>query len=65
MKIGFFGGSFNPPTNAHICLAQKAIKECGLDKVIFVPMNDYYRKNNLASRYAPSKYAKNCLFKYK
>lgn len=38
MRLGFFGGSFNPPTNAHIDLAKKALKECKLDKVIFVPI---------------------------
>lgn len=38
MKIGFFGGSFNPPTKAHINLAKKALNICKLDKVIFVPM---------------------------
>lgn len=48
MKIGFFGGSFNPPTNAHIALAKKALEECYLDKVIFVPMSDFYEKENLA-----------------
>ncbi len=47
MKIGFFGGAFNPPTNAHINLAKKAIKNCNLDKVIFVPMNDFYEKKEL------------------
>ena len=49
MKIGFFGGSFNPPTNGHINLAKKAISECNLDKVIFVPMGDLYEKKNLVS----------------
>ncbi len=47
MKIGFFGGSFNPPTNAHVCLAKKALIECKLDKVIFVPMGDFYQKKGL------------------
>jgi nicotinic acid mononucleotide adenylyltransferase len=27
MKIGFFGGSFNPPTIAHLNLAKQAVKE--------------------------------------
>ncbi|MCI9365316.1 MAG: nicotinate (nicotinamide) nucleotide adenylyltransferase [Clostridia bacterium] len=49
MKIGFFGGSFNPPTNAHINLAKRALKECKLDKVIFVPIGDFYPKEGLAS----------------
>lgn len=46
-KVGFFGGCFNPPTNIHIELANKLIKERKLDKVIFVPVNDYYNKENL------------------
>jgi len=49
MKIGFFGGSFNPPTKAHIELAQKVIEKYVLDKVIFVPMGDFYVKEGLAS----------------
>lgn len=48
MKIGFFGGSFNPPTNAHINLAKKVVRNCSLDKVIFVPMSDFYVKEGLA-----------------
>ncbi|MDO5555507.1 MAG: nicotinate (nicotinamide) nucleotide adenylyltransferase [Clostridia bacterium] len=46
-KIGFFGGCFNPPTNVHIQIANKLIKQEKLDKVIFVPVNDYYKKQNL------------------
>lgn len=47
-KIGLYGGSFNPPTKAHIELAKKVIKECNLDKVIFVPVGDLYKKEGLA-----------------
>ncbi len=47
-KIGFYGGSFNPPTKAHIELAKKVIKECSLDKVIFVPVGDLYEKEGMA-----------------
>lgn len=46
-KIGFFGGCFNPPTNIHIDIANKLIKDKILDKVIFVPMNDFYNKQSL------------------
>lgn len=46
-KIGFFGGCFNPPTNIHINLANKLIEDGKLDKVIFVPVNDYYKKEGL------------------
>ncbi len=49
MKIGFFGGCFNPPTNAHIALAKEAIIQSKLDKVIFVPMGDKYPKVGLAN----------------
>lgn len=37
MKIGIFGGTFNPVHKGHIQIAQFAIKELGLDKLIFVP----------------------------
>lgn len=49
MKIGFFGGSFNPPTNAHMYIAKEALEKCKLDKVIFVPMGDFYKKAGLAN----------------
>lgn len=46
-KIGFFGGSFNPPTIAHMELALDAIKHKNLDEVVFVPVGDYYEKRDL------------------
>lgn len=48
-KIGFFGGCFNPVTNAHIELIAEAIKQENLDKVYFVPMGDLYEKKDLIS----------------
>ncbi len=48
-KIGFFGGCFNPPTNIHINIANNLIKQGKLDKVVFIPVNDYYKKENLAN----------------
>lgn len=47
MKIGFFGGSFNPPTFAHISIAKTSIEKFGLDKVFFVPMGNSYNKPDL------------------
>ncbi len=35
-KIGIMGGTFNPVHNAHIELAQKALLQFGLDKVLFI-----------------------------
>lgn len=46
-RLGFFGGCFNPPTIAHYKLALKAIDEANLDKVYFVPMGDFYKKEKL------------------
>ena len=46
-RVGFFGGCFNPPTNVHIKIANNLIKQGKLDKVVFVPVNDYYKKTDL------------------
>ncbi len=48
-KIGFFGGSFNPPTIAHFKIVKTSIEEFGLDKLIIVPMGDKYEKSGLIS----------------
>lgn len=48
MKIGIFGGSFNPPHNMHKNIAKELIEKGYLDKVIFVPTGmKYEHKNNL------------------
>lgn len=44
MTIGMLGGSFCPPTTAHLELSKKCIEEGLCDKVIWVPVNDAYRK---------------------
>jgi len=36
-RVGLFGGTFNPIHNAHLHVAQTALEQCGLSKVIFVP----------------------------
>lgn len=48
-KYGFFGGSFNPVTKAHVELAQAIVEKYDLDKVIFVPVGDNYEKKGLAN----------------
>lgn len=48
-KIGFFGGSFNPPTLAHFEIVKNAMSEFNLDKVVIVPMGDKYQKKDLIS----------------
>lgn len=37
MKIGVFGGTFNPPHNGHIRLAKAAADELKLDKLLVIP----------------------------
>lgn len=50
MKIGIFGGSFNPPHNMHKNIALKLINNGYLDKVIFVPTGDKYNKDGLLNQ---------------
>ena len=37
MKIGIFGGTFNPPHKGHTRLAREAARKLGLSKVIIIP----------------------------
>lgn len=36
-KYGIYGGSFDPLHIGHVALADSAVRECGLDKLIFMP----------------------------
>ncbi|MFN7181646.1 MAG: nicotinate (nicotinamide) nucleotide adenylyltransferase, partial [Planctomycetota bacterium] len=36
MKIGLFGGTFDPPHNAHIIIAKLALKKFALNKIFFI-----------------------------
>lgn len=36
-KYAIYGGSFDPIHIGHVALADHAVKECGLDKLIFMP----------------------------
>jgi nicotinate-nucleotide adenylyltransferase len=37
MKVGIFGGLFDPPHVGHLIIAQHVLQEFGLDKILFVP----------------------------
>jgi nicotinate-nucleotide adenylyltransferase len=37
MKIGIYGGSFDPVHNGHLLVAQAALEELALDRLYFVP----------------------------
>mgnify|MGYP004644033583 FL=1 len=49
MRIGIYGGSFNPPHNMHLKMATELIHQNLVDKVIFVPTGSKYPKFCLAS----------------
>ena len=39
MRVGLYGGSFNPVHLGHVGIAKRAITELGLDKLIVIPAN--------------------------
>ncbi len=47
MRIGIFGGTFNPPHKGHIHLAKEALRKATLDKMIFIPCAIPPHKSNL------------------
>lgn len=50
MKIGIFGGSFNPPHRMHLKIVEHLLNNNYVDKVIMVPTGSKYKyKNNLES----------------
>ncbi|MBQ9279922.1 MAG: nicotinate (nicotinamide) nucleotide adenylyltransferase [Clostridia bacterium] len=47
MKIGIFGGAFNPPHKMHKEIAVELLRKNFIDKVIYVPVADNYNKPNI------------------
>ena len=37
MKIGIFGGSFDPVHKIHLRIAREAVRQFSLDRIFFVP----------------------------
>ncbi len=49
MRIGIFGGTFDPVHNLHLFIAESARRTEGLERVLFVPANhQHYRTRPLA-----------------
>lgn len=51
MRIGIYGGSFNPVHNGHLGVARAAIAELGLDRLVVIPaaMNPFKAENEQPS----------------
>lgn len=47
MKIGIYGGSFNPVHNMHTQIVNNLLDKGYVDKVIILPTGNYYKKSNL------------------
>lgn len=37
MRLGLFGGSFDPPHNGHVAVAEAALRGFALDRILFAP----------------------------
>lgn len=57
MKIGIFGGTFNPPHNTHVLIAEQAKKQLQLDKLLVFPCGDPPHKHSDVSKHVRFKMA--------
>ncbi|MEE8412961.1 MAG: nicotinate-nucleotide adenylyltransferase [Dehalococcoidales bacterium] len=48
IKIGVLGGTFDPPHNGHITIAEEVMAQLGLTEVYFVPVGLPWLKDNLS-----------------
>lgn len=47
MRIGIFGGSFNPPHQMHLDIGKEMVSKGYVDRVIYVPTGKKYPKSDL------------------
>lgn len=55
MKIGLFGGSFNPPHRGHVYISNLAIKKLGLNQIWWIPT----KRNPLKTKMVPDNFQYN------
>ena len=48
MKIGVYGGSFNPCHLVHKQIVLRLLKEYGFERIVLLPTGNFYKKSNLA-----------------
>jgi nicotinate-nucleotide adenylyltransferase len=56
MKLGLFGGSFNPIHNGHLGIARQALEKLRLDRILFIPTGDPPHKQDGAMAPAKDRY---------
>lgn len=49
MKIGLFGGTFDPVHNAHLFVAEASRVELGLERILFMPTRGHHYRNEAAA----------------
>lgn len=49
MKIGVFGGSFDPPTKSHLRIAEQLLEKSIVDRVLFMPAYETSHGKQLSS----------------
>ena len=47
VRLGVFGGTFDPPHTGHLVLAEQAREQLTLDRVLWVPTGDPWRKSTV------------------
>ena len=57
MRIGIFGGTFNPPHNTHVLIAEQAKKQLKLDKLLVFPCGDPPHKHSDVGKHVRFKMA--------
>jgi len=57
VRLGIFGGSFDPPHLGHLLVASDAVDTLGLDRLVFVPARVQPLKGDVAGAAAPHRLA--------
>ncbi len=51
MRLGVFGGAFDPPHVAHVALARTALAQLQLDRLLILPTGQaWYKPQSLSQR---------------